>query len=130
MKIVIWERQDFQPRGRNQRFQSGRGLGRDQDDQGAVAIGLVDVDAIYLAPVNGVGDLIQRVTDDPVARPYASGLERPDYEIGHSFRHAESPVACSLGAIRSRSPGKLLLVIVSELVPPYPRLGQTVWLGG
>ena len=100
-------------------------LGRDQDDGGAVAIGLVEavdeveaaraagagagreaagdqrfggcregtglfvphVDPIDLAPVDGVGDSVQRVTDDPVARSYASGLEHLDYGIGHSFRH-------------------------------------------
>jgi hypothetical protein len=40
------------------------------------------VDPIYLAPVDGMGYPVQRVTDDPVSRPYASGLERLDQEIG------------------------------------------------
>jgi hypothetical protein len=47
---------------------------------------LPHMDPIDLAPVDVVGDPVQRVTDDPVARPYVSGLERLDCESGRSFR--------------------------------------------
>jgi hypothetical protein len=36
------------------------------------------VDPIDVASVDRGGDPVQRVTDDPVARPYASSLERLD----------------------------------------------------
>ena len=45
------------------------------------------VDPIDLAAVDGVGDPVQRVADDPIARLYAGGLQRLDYDIGDSFPH-------------------------------------------
>ncbi len=54
-----------------------------------------DMDPIDLAAVDGVGNPVHRVADDPVARLHAGCLQRFDQQIGHSFTHSgASRVAC------------------------------------
>ena len=48
------------------------------------------MDPIDLAAIDGVGDLVQRVADDPVARLHAGCLQRFDYYIGYSFTHGRT----------------------------------------
>ena len=59
------------------------------------------MDPIDLAAIDGVGDPVQRVADDAVARLHAGCLQRLDQYIGYSFAHvAPSPAVVINGSDR------------------------------
>jgi hypothetical protein len=85
------------------------------------------VDPIDLAPVDGVGDPVQCVTDDPqhVVMPEPSSVSTTTSAT--RFDIAEPPIACSLGATRCRSRAIFPRELLSEPVLPCPLDGgQTV----
>jgi hypothetical protein len=73
------------------------------------------MDPIDPTAVDGMGDAVHRVPDDPVACPHAGRLQRLDYEIGHSFAHGEiSPLPCSSSINRPRLRAELSRWICTE----------------
>ena len=52
------------------------------------------MDPLDLAVMDGVGDPVQRVADDPVAPLYAGCLQRFDYYIGHSSYSCQNLPCC------------------------------------
>jgi hypothetical protein len=48
---------------------------------------MAHMDPLDFALMNGVGDAIQRVADDPVAPPYAGCLQCFDYHVGDALTH-------------------------------------------
>jgi hypothetical protein len=53
---------------------------------------MAHMDPLDLALMDGVGDAVKRVTDDPVAPLYAGCLQRVDQHIRDSLAHPEPPV--------------------------------------
>jgi hypothetical protein len=53
---------------------------------------MAHMDPLDLALMDGVGDAVKRIADDPVAPLYAGCLQCFDQYIGHSFTHRRAPV--------------------------------------
>src|SRR5580692_2499882 len=53
---------------------------------------MAHMDPLDLALMDGAGDAVKRVADDPVAPLHAGGLQRLDQYVGYPFAHSEPPV--------------------------------------
>ena len=61
---------------------------------------MAHMDPLDLALMDGVGDAVKRVADDPVAPLYAGGLQCFDYYVGYAFTHVRNP-SCPIHLMES-----------------------------
>jgi hypothetical protein len=74
------------------------------------------VHPIDLAAIDGVGDPVQRVADDPVAIPHAGCLQRVDHQISHSMTHSRNS--------RIAWPCPYRWICVESTARHIPRMGE------